>query len=602
MKSTFTFLIIMLSISLMQAQDSTIVSINGSFEDFALGEVSQNSLNWVFNITQGTPPAEAVFTIITDTLDGEKALQVELGTFNGADDWNVEAVNDPVAVEANLEHRASVWLKADSNTRIARLYFGLPEAGNWERYNQTDFSLTTEWAKYEISYVPNTQDQMLGMRLGVALNFEANDQATIYMDNLEVIQLGEIEREFDPIAINKPKFLGNVYSSSQSIRLNEFWNQITPENAGKWGSVEVQRDVMNWSQLDAAYNVAKVNGFPFRFHVLFWGNQQPEWLKALSTEEQEEEILEWMTAVAERYPDMDYLEVVNEPLHDPPIDDPNDPNSGGYIETLGGTGETGWDWVVNAFDLARQVFPVSVKFMINDYNILGNSSNVQEYLEIINLLKEQNLIDAIGVQGHHFSTKYSSIQTIKSNMDALAETGLPLMVTEFDINGSTTNNSEAAQLQEYQRIFPSIWEHESVVGVTLWGWRPGLWVEDAVLISNSWEQRSALTWLREYVETTDFSTSFEPESSQPSSFELSQNYPNPFNPTTNIEFKVSSSAHVSLTVFDITGKQISVILNETKAPGTYYANFNATGLSSGVYFYKLSMNGEHQIKKMTLVK
>ena len=55
-----------------------------------------------------------------------------------------------------------------------------------------------------------------------------------------------------PIAQGKPKWLGNIYSSAQVTDFTEYWNQVTPENAGKWGSVEGTRDVFNWGQLDAA--------------------------------------------------------------------------------------------------------------------------------------------------------------------------------------------------------------------------------------------------------------------------------------------------------------------------------------------------------------
>ena len=75
------------------------------------------------------------------------------------------------------------------------------------------------------------------------------------------------------IAEGKEKYLGNIYSTSQLPDFLDYWNQVTPENAGKWGSVERTRDVMNWSELDAAYALAKDNGLPFRMHVLVWGNQ-----------------------------------------------------------------------------------------------------------------------------------------------------------------------------------------------------------------------------------------------------------------------------------------------------------------------------------------
>src|SRR5207249_2730384 len=69
-----------------------------------------------------------------------------------------------------------------------------------------------------------------------------------------------------PTATGQPKFLGCARSNAQAVNFTAYWNQVTPENGGKWGSVEGQRDQMNWADLDAAYNLAKANGFPFRMH------------------------------------------------------------------------------------------------------------------------------------------------------------------------------------------------------------------------------------------------------------------------------------------------------------------------------------------------
>ena len=295
-----------------------------------------------------------------------------------------------------------------------------------------------------------------------------------------------------PIAEGQEKFLGNIYSPTQLAGFTEYWNQVTPENAGKWGSVEGTRDQMNWGGLDAAYQLAQENGFPFRFHVMIWGNQQPDWLRDLAPAEQLEEIEEWFAAVAERYPDLEFIEVVNEPLHDPPSQ--NDSGGGNYIEALGGAGTTGWDWIITSFELARQYFP-NARLMINDYNIIGSQTNTEENIEIINLLQERNLIDAVGFQAHAFSTRDASVATLSANLDRLAETGLPVYITEMDIDGPT----DAVQLREYQRVFPVFWEHEAVAGITLWGYRPGLWRETANLLNADGTERPALTWLRAYV-------------------------------------------------------------------------------------------------------
>jgi len=88
----------------------------------------------------------------------------------------------------------------------------------------------------------------------------------------------------------------------------------------------------------------------------------------------------------------------------------------------------------------------------------------------------------------------------------------------------------------------------------------------------------------------------------PSSYSVSQNYPNPFNPTTKINFALPKSGLVSLKVYDITGKEVATLLNEVKNVGTYSVDFNAANLSSGIYFYKMSVNGYSEVKKMSLIK
>lgn len=298
-----------------------------------------------------------------------------------------------------------------------------------------------------------------------------------------------------PLAAGQPKFLGGAYSAAQAPGFADYWNKVTPENAGKWGSVEAERDRMDWSALDESYRFAKANGFPFQMHVLVWGNQQPEWIKTLPPAEQREEIEEWFAAVAGRYPDLDFVEVVNEPLNDPPSKD--DEGGGNYIEALGGSGASGWDWILESFRLARKHFPRST-LMINDYSITNSEEATRRYRGIVELLQKENLVDAIGVQGHAFATTTETPMSVhRANLDYLAQTGLPIYVTELDIDGPT----DEAQLRDYQRIFPVFWEHPAVHGITLWGFRPGLWreKEGAYLVREDGSERPALTWLRRYV-------------------------------------------------------------------------------------------------------
>jgi endo-1,4-beta-xylanase len=294
-----------------------------------------------------------------------------------------------------------------------------------------------------------------------------------------------------PIATGKAKFLGDAYSPPQATSFTAYWNQVTPENGGKWGSVESTRDVMSWTDLDAAYNVAKTNHFPFKMHNLIWGQQQPAWIETLQPAEQLVEIQQWFDAVAARYPDIDFIDVVNEPLHNQPVG----AGHGNYLEALGGSGASGWDWVLNSFRMARAKFP-HAKLLINEFSVTNDTSAAQRYVEIIRLLQAEHLIDGIGVQGHAFETR-TDAATQKSNLDLLAATGLPIYISELDIDGPT----DEVQLADYQRIFPVFWEHPAVKGVTLWGFRPGHWrtAQGDYIVLDNGAERPAMRWLQAYV-------------------------------------------------------------------------------------------------------
>ena len=106
---------------------------------------------------------------------------------------------------------------------------------------------------------------------------------------------------------------------------------------------------------------------------------------------------------------LDFVEVVNEPLHDPPAKD--DEGGGNYIQALGGSGASGWDWVLESFRLGRKYFPNSL-LMINDYSITDNDIDTGRYLAIIELLAKEKLVDAIGVQGHAFATTAKTAMSV----------------------------------------------------------------------------------------------------------------------------------------------------------------------------------------------
>ncbi len=88
----------------------------------------------------------------------------------------------------------------------------------------------------------------------------------------------------------------------------------------------------------------------------------------------------------------------------------------------------------------------------------------------------------------------------------------------------------------------------------------------------------------------------------PKEFALLQNYPNPFNPVTNIKFQIPSAKYVKLAVYDMLGREVEVLVNENKPAGSYLVSFDASRLSSGVYFYKLITSDFTDVKKMVLIR
>jgi hypothetical protein len=92
------------------------------------------------------------------------------------------------------------------------------------------------------------------------------------------------------------------------------------------------------------------------------------------------------------------------------------------------------------------------------------------------------------------------------------------------------------------------------------------------------------------------------EAGVPSTFQLQQNYPNPFNPTTTIEYALPEAANVKLEVFNTLGQRVRVLVDESQQAGSHRIEFQADGLPSGVYFYKLQAGSHASVRQMTLLK
>ena len=94
----------------------------------------------------------------------------------------------------------------------------------------------------------------------------------------------------------------------------------------------------------------------------------------------------------------------------------------------------------------------------------------------------------------------------------------------------------------------------------------------------------------------------EDETSLPFEYKLSQNYPNPFNPVTTINFSIPKQGNVTLKVYDVTGKEVIILINEQRSAGNYTVSFDGANLPSGAYFYRLESGDFKETRRMILLK
>ncbi len=104
------------------------------------------------------------------------------------------------------------------------------------------------------------------------------------------------------------------------------------------------------------------------------------------------------------------------------------------------------------------------------------------------------------------------------------------------------------------------------------------------------------------IRKVEIATSVESNVSPPMNFALDQNYPNPFNPTTTIVYNLPVVASVKLEVFDLTGRSVKTLVDKTESAGSHTVAFDASGLGSGMYFYRIQAGTFSAMRKMVFLK
>jgi endo-1,4-beta-xylanase len=280
-----------------------------------------------------------------------------------------------------------------------------------------------------------------------------------------------------------PKFFGNIDTRGAArTDFATYWDQFTPENAGKWASVQSTLATFKWTSLDAMYKYCEDNNIAFKEHCFVWGAGQPSWL---NNDNAAQLVQSWMKAFCDRYPKTKVIDVVNEPLHTPPT----------YKQGLGGAGTSGWDWIVNSFKWAHEACPNAI-LVLNDYNIIEYSN---DHTRIIDLIKGSLAagapIMAIGAQAHDVSKV--SLSTVQKYLaDLVSQTGLPVYITEMDL-GIADDAQQASMMKDLVTTF---WSDPNVPGITYWGYIAGAtWRANTELITSAGTLRPAMTWLMDFL-------------------------------------------------------------------------------------------------------
>ena len=387
--------------------------------------------------------------------------------------WNGLTFNVGALTTGN-EYDVAVWV---------RLAAGSPDSVvmlTAKRQDDADTSTYNEYSQVAMATASASQWTLLqGYYTQSGTPFQhfiiesENETISFYADDFSIggeVEQGGGDHEF---------FVGNI-TTSGNVRSDfiQYWDQITPENEGKWGSIEGTRDVYNWAPLDRIYNYARANNIPVKAHTFVWGNQSPNWLNNLSGPEVAAEIEEWIRDYCARYPDTAMIDVVNEatPGHAPAT----------YAQRAYGN-----DWIIRVFQIARQYCPNSI-LILNDYNVL--SWNTNEFIAMARPAVQAGVVDALGLQAHGLEDW--SFNDVSSKLNQVAALGLPIYISEYDV--ARTNDQQ--QLQIMQTQFPLFYNHPSVEGITLWGYVVGrTWVNGSGLIQENGTPRPAMTWLMNYL-------------------------------------------------------------------------------------------------------
>ncbi|MEJ5265203.1 MAG: endo-1,4-beta-xylanase [Bacteroidales bacterium] len=282
--------------------------------------------------------------------------------------------------------------------------------------------------------------------------------------------------------------------------MQKYFNYGVSGNSFKWSGIQPQHTAPNYTNFDNAVRFAQSVGWELKAHTLLWGGYNyeddhaiPRWVKDLPTPQAIYDTCK-MRVIREvtRYKGIiKEYDVMNEPLH------------ALYLASVVGD-SINW----NCFKWARSADP-DARLIINDYNVEYNWGDARKYRDLILKMKEMNIpVTGVGMQAHFWQNMRPNLVELVTNVNIVAEAGLPIKFTEFD-NGIMPEEEQAKDLVMVTTV---AFSHPMMNGIICWGLSDkGAWREKSGLFTETHRPKKAadtLLYLTQKLWTTRFDTTY----------------------------------------------------------------------------------------------
>lgn len=464
---------------------------DGSFEQGqATWEFWQNTdALGTFEVTEHKPYA------------GKKSAKLSVKN-TSSEIWHVQMVQRGFTVEKDRIYRLQYWARGENNAGMLEVAF-VKASPPWTFYGAAKNTVTSEWKRYEMLFTAplTTSDIQVAFQC-------ASQRGDYFIDDITFVSEGKLDlkplppdwyaraeeridslRKGDFTVSAKAKngkpcegsaeikmkrhefgwgtclnFQGGSLENKYQETALRFFNSGVFENAFKWEEFERTEGKPDFADLERYLQWSEKHDFPIRGHALVWGIEKfgfdRHWARLKSDDFLRQNIRKRIERDLKKYKGriLEY-DVWNEPLHEPAL-----------------FNRLGLDIMDSAFHWAHAADP-KAKLYINEYSIISGG-DTKPYRDMIEAaLKRGVPIHGIGVQGHF--TGLIEPHDVAAKLYYMGEMGLPIKVTEFDLDVQGLGLSEKQMAEQYVKIMRTTFSHPAIEGFLFWGfwdarhWRPG---------------------------------------------------------------------------------------------------------------------------------